>query len=110
MPDDEPLDDVRAVATAGAAAAARIVETAARAGQDRRERQTPTERPYDSPERRQQTDAAMRTAQVPDEPRTARSTADLMNGADPQTAAAAGTKTRARAPRKQAAPEQVRSR
>ena len=39
MPDDEPLDDARAVAVAAAAAAARVIEVAARAAADRNARQ-----------------------------------------------------------------------
>ena len=39
MPDDEPVDDARAVAVAAAAAAARVVETVARAAADREAQQ-----------------------------------------------------------------------
>lgn len=42
MPDDEPLDDVRGVATAAAAAAARVAETVAREASDHRARQQAT--------------------------------------------------------------------
>lgn len=38
MPDDEPLDDARAVGMAAAAATAKVVEMAARAATDRQER------------------------------------------------------------------------
>jgi hypothetical protein len=117
MPDDEPLDDARAVAMAAAAAAAKIVETTARAAQDRRnsqqQQQQPTAEPvaaYDSPERRQAADVTMRAAGVQDEPRNARITSDLLNGADPAAAAASGKATKARPARPSKVPEQVRSR
>jgi hypothetical protein len=42
MPDDEPLDDARAVAVAAAAATARVIETVARAAADRNARQLAT--------------------------------------------------------------------
>lgn len=192
MPDDEPLDDARAVGMAGAAAVAKVVETAARAAANHRDRQPshldqaterrldeltaaerwaasqnpdrlhhyyaerdgalsgarvdidrltsaesslvedwrrangPRDNPrdsktrdaaetgaqgYDSAERRTGSDSAMKAAGVADEPRKARVTSDLLNAADPRTAAGAGKSTRAAAaaptPR---APEQARSR
>lgn len=126
--DDEPLDDVRAVAMTAGAAAARVVETVVRDAQNRAREtqearselqlrqsasealagvrpQTPAtgtvaaELPYDSPERRAAADQAMRVAGVPDEARQARMTADLLNGTDPQLAASAGSKGKANSTR-----------
>lgn len=116
MPDDEPLDDARQVATAAAAAAARVVETMAREARDQtanhraaleraqdqqRARDTvsalrdspltATRPAYDTPERRHTTDTALRQAGVSAEARTAHTTADLLNGTDPAQAAARGT-------------------
>ena len=107
MPDDEPLDDARAVAMSAAAAASRVVEAVAREAADYRSRQRATleraqdqqraqqalgkvGRGYDSPEQRQQRDASRAAAGVPAEARQVRATADLMNGTAPAGAAAAG--------------------
>lgn len=199
MPDDEPLDDARAVGMAAAAATAKVVETAARAVADRRDRgpvpaqhdpaterrldelaaaerwaasQNPdrlhlyyaerdsalrgarvdierlrgaesslvadwrrttsprdsdaedgrapetnareaksTALAYDSAERRTGADSAMKAAGVADEPRKARVTSDLLNGADPRTASTAGKSTRAAtAAQATRTPEQTRTR
>lgn len=117
--DDEPLDDARAVATAAAAAAARVVETVAREARDYQMRQRATlERAqdqqrarqalaglriatgtdassagYDSLEQRQIRAANREAAGVPADARQVRAAADLMNGADPATAAARGQDT-----------------
>ena len=204
MPDDEPLDDARAVGVAAAAATAKVVETAARAAADRQDRglrqvrhDPPAERrldelaaaerwaasqnpdrlhhyyaerdgalslaqvdvdrlrrsesslvddwrhavgprdsdtrdgevrdngtretsagetksaapAYDSPERRTGADSALKAAGVTDEPRKARVTSDLLNGADPATAATAGKSTKAATKASTTrAPEQTRIR
>lgn len=95
MPDDEPLDDLRAIAMTAGAAAARVVETVVRDAQNRAQQtaqqamvdahgrqathralsavntDAPTtdnpsaQLPYDSPARRAALDQAMRAAGVP---------------------------------------------
>lgn len=109
--EDEPLDDLRAAAMTGGAAAARVVEIVVRdqqaKGQQRQDEQrrhgeaavrgvrvdtTTTPTTYDV--QRPQRDEAMRTAGVPDQARQARTTADLMNGADPAEAARSGSRTK----------------
>lgn len=69
-----------------------------------------TEHPYDSHERRAATDQAMRAAGVPDEVRHAATTADLLNGVDPQRAASAGTTRKTQTKPSSKAPERARSR
>lgn len=69
-----------------------------------------TEQPYDSHERRAATDQAMRAAGVPDEVRHAATTADLLNGVDPQQAASAGTTRKTQTKPSTKAPERARSR
>jgi len=123
MPDDEPLDDARAVAAAAAAAAARVTETVARHVSDTKARERAAleraqdqqaarqtlgtvgqevgrkiEQGYDSTERRGKRDAAREEAGVPLEYRRVVATADQMNGQDPALAAAVGKaqKTQAR--------------
>lgn len=119
MPDDEPLDDARAVATAAAAAAARVTETVARHVSDSKARERAAlERAqdqqtarqalgavgqkleqnaghksgqgYDSTEQRGRRDAAREEAGVPIESRRVIAVADQMNGQDPTLAAAVG--------------------
>ena len=102
MAEDEPLDDARQVATAAAAAAARVVEVAARAAQHRagsrgRGAEAPElsaaldriggQRGYDHPESREARDAARVAAGVPADAREVRAKADLMNGTNPSQAA-----------------------
>lgn len=143
MPDDEPLDDLRAVAMTAGAAAARVVETVLRDAQNRAQQtaqrleqatvdaqrrqtahqalagmniQTPTtdnapaQLPYDSPERRAAADQALRAAGVPDEARHAKTTADLLNGTNPQLAARSGTAAQTRPGRPSKTPERERGR
>ena len=103
---DEPLDDLRAVGMTAAAAAARVAETVLRDQQQKAQQAQQQEiqrreavssvatlQPvYDSPHRRAEADAGMKSAGVADEVRQAKSTADLLNGANPQYAAAGGSK------------------
>lgn len=127
MPDDEPLDDARAVATAGAATAARLTETVARHVADSKARERATiERAedqrraqqtlaqlggrYDSTEQRGQRDAVREEAGVPAEARRVVAIADEMNGTNPQRAAAVGTTTKARAKAPAKVPQQQRGR
>lgn len=120
MPDDEPLDDARAVATAAAAAVARVTETVARHVSDAKARERvafdraqdhqragqalggveqKVERNYDSTEQRAKRDVVREEAGLPLENRRVVATADQMNGQDPTRAAAVGKaeKTQARA-------------
>lgn len=115
MPDDEPLDDARAVATAAAAAAARITETLARRVSDTKARERAVleraqaqqvarqtlgtagqkvsqrvDQGYDSTEQRGRRDAVREEAGVSLESRRVVAVADQMNGQDPTLAAAAG--------------------
>lgn len=80
MADDEPLDDARAVATAAAAATARVIETVARAAQDHPAReQLAVER--------SQADALVfreRLSGLSPEVRDVRATSDQMNGHKPR--------------------------
>ena len=116
MPDDEPLDDARAVATAAAAAAARVTETVARHVSDAKARERAVleraqdqqvarhalgtvgqkvgeqvgqrgEQGYDSTEQRGRRDAVREEAGVPLESRRVVAVADQMNGQDPTLAA-----------------------
>ena len=106
MADDEPLDDARAVATAAAAAAARVIETVAREGQERAARaqadlrraqdqqtahatlQGLSANPgWDTAARRESSVRAMAEADVPAQAIAVRATSDLMNGTNPQLAA-----------------------
>ena len=116
MPDDEPLDDARAVATAAAAAAARITETVARHVSDTKARERAVleraqtqqvarqtlgtagqkvvsqrvDQGYDSTEQRGGRDAVREEAGVSLESRRVVAVADQMNGQAPTLAAAAG--------------------
>ena len=94
MPDDEPLDDARQVATIAAATAARVVETLAReVAQHRTQLAQQQERAqlalaqtgarWDSPEQRQQRNADLTAAGVPDDAREARMVSDQMNTTRP---------------------------
>lgn len=127
MPDDEPLDDARAVAAAAAAAAARVTETVARHVSDTKTRERvalerlqdqrtaqqalitvgqevgrKVEPGYDSIEQRGKRDAVREEAGVPVENRRVIATADQMNGQYPTLAAAVGkaqkTQTRPTSP------------
>lgn len=118
--EDEPLDDLRAVGMTAGVTAARVIETVARDAQQRTQQQReeavqaaprqaatqaalavvpaqPEAQRYDSPERRQAADQAMRVAGVPDEARQARNISDLMNGTDPALAASSGRPIKAAA-------------
>lgn len=142
MPDDEPLDDLRAVAMTAGAAAARVVETVVRDAQNRAQQTAQHQQatvdaqrrqaaqqalsavnlpapsidkvsgqlPYDSPERRAAADETLRAAGVPDEARQAKTTADLLNGTDPQLAARSGTAAQARPGRPATTPQRERGR
>jgi hypothetical protein len=65
---------------------------------------------YDTSARRAGADREMAAAGVPDDARHARTTADLLNGTDPQRAAGAGSKTKARPNRVRLKQGQQRSR
>jgi hypothetical protein len=136
MADDEPLDDARAVATAAAAAAARVVETVAREARDQaaqhravveraqdqaRAQQalagltgtTTDGRPkagYDSATERVERDQTREAAGVTADARQVRATADLMNGTDPNQAATGQPATTPAAPPKQPVRQISRSR
>lgn len=129
--DDEPLDDLRAVGMTAGVTAARVIETVARDAQQRAQQQReaavqaaqrqattqaalaavqPQGQRYDSPERRQAADQAMRAAGVPDEARHARNISDLMNGTDPALAASSGRPIKAAAKPQTKAPTRERTR
>ena len=128
MAEDEPLDDARQVATAAAAAAARVIEVTARAAQDRagsrvRGAEAPElsaaldrigsgQRGYDHPQSREARDTARQAAGVPAEAREVRAKADLMNGTDPSRAAqgAADVPIQTAPPLKQRTREAARTR
>lgn len=120
MPDDEPLDDARAVGTAAAAAAARVTESVARHVSDAKAREQAAHeraqdqqvarqalsaigqkvdggREYDSTEQRGKRDAVREEAGVPIESRRVIAVADQMNGQDPTRAAAVGKTQKTRA-------------